>query len=367
MPISLKEQGGRASGTGTQKPPKSVFESHLDNTESGGSDRAKGRWKFKGPWLAGKTEGEFQEYLEKKVKRRKLHFRQWLGARLAQAKSSNQRREATARGEDVNDAEVPVSEEEIETFIMRLRNDEQAMHKLVEEFLDLPTELEGPGIGQNFSTYEKEGPPTTHPSAGLSYLRTASHTVNHPMYGPQEYKTPVEGRVIASQFVRGSRQARALIGVAGVVAKDLHLTFWKESKPGPNSKPGIDRFDPDIPGGAKLWVTPTRASVSSQGRIDMFVDRANKHALNVLEGTEEEEAKLPAAAIAAAQDRETPLLNSSAPRREGRAQYYGMGGMSGASSSVRARPLLGPDDPMPEQSLNDLLRGAMSANTSKRT
>ena len=348
MPVVLAGGRRKASGPGS---PKSVFESQSDNTKSRGQQR----WKFRGPWLAGKTEGEFQDYMEKIIKGKKLDFRKFLAERLTLVKAGALRRQATDSGDTVGGVrpdEVEVSEKELETYIRRLRNEEVTMHRLVEEYLDLPKVMEDEEVPDQ--SYGKHGPPMTHPSAGLSYLRTASHIVNHSMYGPQEFKPPLQGRVIAPKFVRGSRQDRALIGVAGVVARDNRMTMFKDARR--ENTPGVDRFEPDVSGGAKLWVTPSKATVNSRGRIDMVVDRATRHALSAITETTLDRSQLPEAALASAQDRAVPSLTSSQPRRPRNGTGYGLedSGGGAASSSGRALPFIGPDDEIPGEMSNFL-------------
>lgn len=360
IPLTIPEKRDTVSG---KLPFRSAFDSQYDNTQIHEKEPiqgpAKQRWKYKGPWLAGKSDGDFKNYVEKKVKRRRLDFRQHLANRLAQSKAAAQRREAVERGEDLKNEEqlnVAVSAEEIDAFMRQLRNNEGDLHRLIEEFLDLPRE-EGRSLGGDPSQYNEKGPPTTHPSAGLSYLRTDSHVYNHPELGPQEYKAPIQGRVIVPQKTGDRTNVQALIGVAGVVGKDSRKTFFQEKND--KSASGLGHFDPDIQGGGKLWTHPKRASVDSRGRIDLTVDRADKNALNVALGVHSEGTKLPSAAIAAAKDREVPNLAPSRPKREDAGSGYGLENLDGVGTSGRAVPFLGPDDEAPEDALGELLRSGM--------
>lgn len=350
MPVSRAEKKKRASQL--LSPAKSVFDSQYDNTQVDDRNlggRRKERWKYKGPWIAGKSDGEFNQYLEKSLRRRKLDFRRFLRGKLASINAADRRREAMERGEDLEDL-GSVSEEDLEAYIKRLRNDENAMHKFIEEYLDLPRD-ESQAVGGAESGYDEKGPPTTHPSAGLSYLRTESHMCNHPEFGPQEYKTPLEGRVVAPQKIRGIVQRGALIGLGGVVASDSKITFTASEEPS-----GVAQYDPDIEGGAKMWVQPRRATVDARGRIELVVDRADKNSINVATGAHSEESQLqpPPAAVAGAQDRETPDLTSRIPRSS---QGYGLQDLDGGSRAGRAQPFLGPGDGEPD--LHSLLSEAI--------
>ena len=367
MPISQMDKKKTASNN-SLKPLKSVFESRYDNTEldSGTQSRdpmrepKKERWKYKGPWIAGQTDGEFNVYMEKNIRRRKLEFRGFVREQLATAKAAARRREAIEEGEDGYSTEATIPEEELDRYMKRLRSNEKGIHKLLEDFLDLPRDEVQASEGGEYAEYDEKGPPTMHPSAGLSYLRTASRISNHPEFGPQEFDTPVTGRVIAPQKIQTRLQARALIGVAGVVASDSKMTFNKKGE-----LQGVANFDPDIPGGAKIWVQPRRASINSLGRIELIVDRANKNAVNVAQGLHSEESKFPEAAVASAQDRATPTLTPSPPRISRSKQGYGVEDMGVQNSNGRATPFDGLNDQQPN--FSDLLRGALASSSKKTT
>ncbi len=347
IPLSTAEEKPKLASGRQEHYPRSVFESKHDNTFQDDSDPQKQRWKYTGPWLAGKTEGEFRRYMEKDVKRRRLDFKRFLRERLIEERQKARRREATESGEDPEGPDpVAVSEEDVEIHARRLRNDEYKLHKLVEEYLDLPRDR-----SSATTSYDKKGPPTTHPSAGLSYLRTASHTYNHPLLGPQEDPAPVDARVIRPQTTASNvKHDRALIGLGGVVAEDDRQTFTLDST-------GITRYDPDIPGGAKVYIrTPTRASIDPRGRIEVFTRRPrDKTSENIAKGYyHSERPEPPSAAVDAAQTRETPTLTRKKPGRPRETQGYGLEDMVAVKNSGRASPFLGPEDELPD--LNDLLR-----------
>ena len=361
MPISLAEKQKTASGN--SKPSRSVFDSQFDNTHFDGRAGAgnsttssnKQRWRYTGPWLAGQSDEQFQRYIQKKIKSRKLDFRQFLHEQLATVKAATRRREAIEEGADLETIELTISEEELDKYIKRLRSDENAMQKVLEDFLDLPRNEAQPS-GILYSDYDEKGPSTTHPSAGLSYLRTGSRIFNHPSLGPQASETPVEGRVVAPQKIQGRTQARALIGVGGVVGVDSKFTFTKSDE-----LPGVASFDPDFPGGAKLWVSPRRAVIDSQGKIELIVDRATKNAINIARGLYSEEGKprevAPGAAIAGASDRETPELTLSRTGTPRSNQGYGVEDLDSPRRSVRAKPFLRLDEMDSNQQLHEFLRG----------
>lgn len=348
LPISMIEAKRKASGGAFYS--RSVFESQHDNTESLGANGMQTRWKFKGPWLAGKTDGEFDEYVAREVKKRKVDFRPFLAGRLARQKMKDKRRQMIESGEGSENLdqllgeEAKVSDSEIDQAMRRLRKDETLLHQLIEEFLDLPRQQRTSGIDSEGYIYLERGPPKTHPSAGLSYLRTASHTFNHPTFGPQLDKSPIECRVVRPQFHDGIKSAHAFLGVGGVIAEDKDFLFTKND---PGTTPEtIVKYDPDIPGGGKTYIHPVRAAIDPKGRIELNVKRATTNAVNVMKGANQAEERLPLAAVAAARDRETPDLTRPTKLRE--RHGYGLDIMGGIGNAGRAQPFGGPGEEEPD-------------------
>lgn len=323
----------------------SVFESQSDNTVKGQQVRGNGRWKFDGPWLAGKTEGEFQNYI-KAIRKQKLPLEFWEFVRkqLQQDKRGEQKREAINQGEDYKDPPIEISEEDVDTHVRQLRKDRKLLHQMIERFLDLPsfTEISGEvAVDSESSTritearFKAEGPPKTHPSAGLSYLRTSSHIHNHPILGPQAYQPPVCGRVVACQTRLGSKKRpRARIGIAGVVADDNRNTNYKGSQP-----PGLATFEPDIPGGTKCWYHPQHASIDSQGRIQLKIKHAFEDTLAIYEGILPPEEDFDPSIVEGG-DRTFPSTSSptSTSGVQGQGQRYGLEGTEKTGNGGRAEP-----------------------------
>ena len=343
MPMSVMLRERRASTY--QPPPKSVFESELDNTAIH-ADSVQERWKFKGPWLAGQNEFEFSDFLRRKVKKRKGAFREFLRQRLVRSQPATSRREMLEKGEQTEEAlenvgqePVTVTDKDLDYFVKRLRKDQDAMQRLLEEFLDLPREQSAQRAAMGRPTYNDKGPPTTHPSAGLSYLRTAAHTFNHPIHGPQENKTPYLARVLKPQGSlgpsgRSGGRKQAVVGVAGVAAEDSRKPFARG-----DDLPEVELLNPDMPGGGKVWVQPKRADIDVQGRIQLGTKRAEKNAVHVLMDDRGELKKedLPAAAVDSATNREVPDL--APPRQEPALGSIGYGlGDVAMPRSPRAKP-----------------------------
>ncbi|KAL8781244.1 MAG: hypothetical protein Q9213_006097 [Squamulea squamosa] len=284
LPISLpvKQRGAYVTTTNLNTratPPTSVFESTYDNTDSTDGQSDTRRWKFKGPWLAGKTEGDFNHYLEKHIKRRKLEFRNFVHSRLLKEKRVECRRKAQESGEPADD-QVEVTEDEIDSYLKQLRHDEVRLYMLVEDFLDLPISVDPKQAEGVFAVMmdSDQGPPKTHLSAGLSYLRTASHMTNHPVLGPMEEDPPVQARILRPQLTNAVvKHFCALLGVGGVTAEDSTMRTFHRVKPmGRPGKPGIQNFDAETEGGAKIWVLPDRASIDPHGRLKLHTLRVSQ-------------------------------------------------------------------------------------------
>ena len=228
------------------------------------------RWKFKGPWLAGQTDGEFQTYLEKQIRKRRPEFLRFLRQSLSSKMVAAQRRDAMNSGELNNEITVEPSDEELQNEIIRIRNDPLLLSKAIWEFLDLP------GDSPQDALYQDVGPPATHPSGGLSYLRTASHTPNHPIFGPLATQEPIQARVLETSRWKGITN-RTVLGVGGIVASEDSSAVSKDLR----SEPQWDHFDPDIEGGAKMWIHPQEASFDHQGRIKLKVGQASQDTISV--------------------------------------------------------------------------------------
>ncbi|KAH0544308.1 hypothetical protein FGG08_001571 [Glutinoglossum americanum] len=281
-------------------PHRSVFEPEQDSTQPNPGDPTVDarRWKFGGPWLAGRTEGEFNRYLSREIRRRRIEFRQYIRKHALAKKAAEKRRmdiedgKVSETGERSN-ASDEISEDELRSYIISLRNDKTTLNALIHSFLDLPApptlglSASNHGFGTNSkparSMYSETGPPKTHPSAGLSYLRTSSHIQNHPLLGPQASPSPVQARILIPRKSVLSNYNVAKLGLGGVVCRDSVPASFREDRL-PNGTPGISKLDPSIPGGAKLWVHPSRASIDVEGRIKLETVRANPMAIAIHEG-----------------------------------------------------------------------------------
>ncbi|KYK61404.1 hypothetical protein DCS_02546 [Drechmeria coniospora] len=262
---------------------KSVFEEDMDftNLQRGvpGDDR---RWKFQGPWLARMTEGDFMEYLNKKVRPKRTRFRVLLKDRLAQDITTRQNSIALEQGKPTPPAveAKDITEEQFTDYLRSLRNDRVTLYSLVSKFLDLAPLGQPVGFIQSFwskqdtaapeSPYGKSGPPPSHPSAGISYLRTSSFMENHPVYGPQAKRTPALARVVYPRL--GPSPAK--LGVGGFVAdappgdNEFNIRHGRgRTAANKTMLNGIMHLDTQTFGGAKAYVEPQTASVDPSGKV----------------------------------------------------------------------------------------------------
>jgi len=292
---------------------RSVFEDDIDTTadESRHEDN---RWKFKGPWLASQTEGDFNTYVVTEVRKRKLEFQEYIRAACARALTVEARRSATEAGRS---EEAPpaieasdVTEEQLTTYTKTLRDERINLYKLVRSFLDLPPAstkhvidrfldamgtstrsqtFHGKDLAEPTSPYADTGPPKTHPSAGLAYSRTSRYIYNHPVWGPQRSKPPVKARVVMPKGAATGSFAPAL-GVGGFVTDvpsgsfnpdSVGMKYKKTAKP---VIPGVLNIEPEKVGGSKVYVQPTHARVDPKGRVILSVEGADEDAVAVLEG-----------------------------------------------------------------------------------
>lgn len=261
---------------------KSVFEDKFDFTaidEEKIRQAGHRRWKYKGPWLANLAEGEFQTYLKKQVRGRRAEFREFLKKQLASDQTAEARKRAMDQGANQEVPEVQpkdITDEQILDFLRRSRNHRLDLYHYVSKFLDLaPCEPEeeirtldfvgdiAPGQTRTFDAqnpYAKSGPPITHPSAGLSYLRSSAFLNNHPVYGPQAKHPPVRGRILNVKT-----DSQTIVGVAG---------FVSPSPVGKSDFGSTAQHDHKTPGGPKTWVNVVSAQIDSTGRAIVHLEPA---------------------------------------------------------------------------------------------
>ncbi|KAI9888172.1 MAG: hypothetical protein M1823_000107 [Watsoniomyces obsoletus] len=299
LPMSRVESITRRTIGDTAKQSHEPFDWNHDRTSVAGGGRGGGaaqepgqRWRFGGPWLVGQTQREFRQYLRKVIAGREQEFREYLRHIYEQKKvgetrlrglanvSSDELATESAPASNVAGAPtepVTLSEEELDGEIRNLRRQwpPEQLHNHLQAFLDLPI-TEGAPRGR--SVQADLGPPRTHPSAGLSYLRTPSTLINDPRSGPQANVPLVEARVLAPKRNAQNLVQRPMLGVGGIVtgrarnyAASVQEASSQQGRDAGYSSPLID-MDTTTPGGGKCLVEPIRASVDSQGRICLTVE-----------------------------------------------------------------------------------------------
>ncbi|KAK5628397.1 hypothetical protein RRF57_004112 [Xylaria bambusicola] len=277
--------------------PKSVFEEDGDITAIGPEQAQateSNRWKFKGPWLAGMTDGEFGKWLEKSVRTRRAEFHAYLKEVYAKELSEDQRNQA-ARDNVPVPPEVKASditELQFIDYLRDIRQDRLVLFRHVSRFLDLaPLATESQYIPnmkplrpQDFyreNPYSMNGPPITHPSAGLSYLRTPNFMDNHPIYGPQKYHPMVKARILKPMHV-ATGVPEPIIGVAGFVAErasDQKVLGRVVTNPRAIVTSNLEL---DGRGGHKLYYQVDSAIIDSSGRVRINISDPSTNSMSEL-------------------------------------------------------------------------------------
>ncbi|KAI0478962.1 hypothetical protein GGR56DRAFT_632741 [Xylariaceae sp. FL0804] len=293
--LSVPDEDDIARRSSNYASGRSVFEEDSDITaidpEKAIETESK-RWKFKGPWLAGMTEGSFEKYLQETVRTRRPEFRAYLKQVRAEELTRRSREEAKQAGDAEEAAAVTpgdITDAQLTMYLRELRDDRPTLYKLVGRFLDLapvqaPVEINrdmhaSAGLEIMRPLYGSRGPPITHPSAGISYLRTMNYLDNHPIYGPQRNHPPVQSRILKPR-VPGAGSFDPAIGVGGFIAatykgdnKLNHKTFGVQGQ--------TNQFDLTRYGGTKLDSQPYGASVDSTGRIIIGITDPSKESMLV--------------------------------------------------------------------------------------
>jgi hypothetical protein len=324
IPISTPEVKDKSFMSSNKKKggEQSVFEDSIDSTvpsEGGLLNKDDARWKFSGPWLAGLSEGDFNGYLLKEVRRRKPAFQKFLRQACADEVNKETLRKAQEQG-TVDELGDPLqasdtTESQLASYVKDLRQDRKLLYRQIRKFLDLPPAPSAPPNAEYItnlmkirpeptlnsedyephnSPYANSGPPRTHPSAGLSYGRTSAITFNHPLYGPQNKKPPVQARVVMPKGAATGNFAPVL-GVGGFVVDvpagtgsfNLGSQRNRGSTPAPLT-PGLQYIEPNKVGGSKAYVHPRSASVDPKGRVVLKVEQADIEAVAILEGKGDE-------------------------------------------------------------------------------
>ncbi|SMQ50919.1 unnamed protein product [Zymoseptoria tritici ST99CH_3D7] len=320
----------------TKDQKRSVYEEALDNTDpdagknrassSRSSDSSKSagsldvkRWKYNGPSISGMREGDFNLYVMKTIRSRKDEFRKFMIDRLVDKRvrdEETQSRDRYARQLSAYRIQQ-IRQEVVQNYDVeekRLREEHTAKHLGSEltaaicDFLDLPGVIPEGHVNDNgFASRltaqlanDEPGPPTTHPAAGLSHLRSNAVLDMHPLWGPQAERTPVLARVVRPRITVGGQDNAANIGVGGVVAREnptIARSAWQDRSVRRDDLPLEENWldanrmtqelDPDLPNGNKIWVQPGTARIDEKGHIYLNTSRSSKEAIAVKTAKEE--------------------------------------------------------------------------------
>jgi hypothetical protein len=297
------------------------------------------RWKHEGPWLPGMSADEFTKYMTDQLSSRKKEFHKYLvhyvkneiyisrqvasrnkapenpldlDAHIAQQEDQDYLAEQAKKWANI-------TQEEIDAGINKLRSEaavnplqSHLVQRLIVPFLRIPTiKLKDTTFSVDaksddtvkYRFDDDVAPLSTHPSAGLGYLRTNAYVSNHPILGPQKEHAPVQARVIESRTA--SRSTTAKLGVAGFVTNDDFVATGEKKNFRANEDPAYD-IDVRTEGGAKVNVLPRFASVTNNGRIHIKLQRSVGAELQVARGSLEDR---PPTRTAAEQNPEDLLKN----------------------------------------------------------
>ncbi|KAI9752979.1 MAG: hypothetical protein M1815_000180 [Lichina confinis] len=142
-------------------------------------------------------------------------------------------------------------DQELDEYIHCLCDRDQTLQSSIATFLNLPEvatdghrSMDSDGVDLN-QGYAETGRPRTHPSAGLSYLRTGAILTNDPLRGPLEGSPPVEACVIRPMHSTSGQKITQFLSVASIISDNIMSAMGSKSKMSP--------IDPDVHGGQKMW------------------------------------------------------------------------------------------------------------------
>jgi Mitochondrial ribosomal protein subunit len=289
LPVSLPQsskKGRQEYGRGHESP----FEPRYDNVSGSEGSKEQGAqlYRHSGPWLGGQSEIQFQAYLQQ-LRRRKPELLKQLREQYVNKVTAERRKKAQDEGgldaEHLNE-KVEVTDAEFQAWLKDLRTNKRLAGAELTRLLDLHTlSSDIPSIMMGRTDYYEanatrlssvdyahQGPPRTHPSAGLAYTRSGAFISNHPSFGPQQNMRPVEARCLIAKTRKRKHKRRAVLGVGGIAYED-------ETDSSEDHLRGIEYLDPSMPGGGRVWVSPRRVSIASQGSISLEAARAERDVL----------------------------------------------------------------------------------------
>ncbi|EXJ66848.1 uncharacterized protein A1O5_10043 [Cladophialophora psammophila CBS 110553] len=228
------------------------------------------RWRYSGPYLAGLNGLEFDGFLKGITREKKAAFRELVKSHLAEQRAQDQRLKALEEGQADAAPEPPseITDQDVTAHLRYLRSEPGKFGPLIAEFFDL---ADGPKPSSDTTDpwsygrdtvsadlYKESGPPRTHPSAGLAYIKTEVFASNDAVTGPRGTRAPVAARLLRSIQSTHNKHI-PFVGVAGFVV------------PQPTN-PGISEQNwkwAPVKDGPKLVVTPTAANISQAGKVEI--------------------------------------------------------------------------------------------------
>ncbi len=227
------------------------------------------RWRYSGPYLAGLNGLEFDAFLTSITREKRAAFREVVKSHLIEERGRKQRQKALDEGyTDVPSQDhAEVTTDDIAEHMRDLRNEPGKFGPLIAEFFDLadgPKTLDATdpwSYGRHTiaaDLYKETGPPRTHPSAGLSYLKTEASVVNDSTTGPRLARYGVAARLLKSRQQTHNTHA-PYVGVAGFVVPQPENPSMGEQN---------WKWEPEKDG-PKLAVTPLSTSLSQAGSVEI--------------------------------------------------------------------------------------------------
>ena len=180
------------------------------------------------------------------------------------------------------------NEQRLREIKKELRNDPEDFATVIADFLDLPDGPSAPATmygttpGGGWKSaremsatphYKEVGPPRTHPSAGLSYVRSTQFARNDAKIGPASSTTVLPARLLkdANQADGNVDRRSQSIGVGGFLARPDNY--------GTKAVMGADQWKP-VPGGPKMVVRLLETTVQHDGGIEVGVVRDKDYELD---------------------------------------------------------------------------------------
>ena len=234
------------------------------------------RWRFKGPWLAGMSNLDFEEFIQRVDDTTINAFREHLKTGIiAHRQNAYSELIMTARANQEEPPPQPsyeVTEKEVDARLQHLRHKPNEFGPEMALFFDLPKGPKGPS-GDHAYKYSLDattisdielGVPRMHPSAGFSYLRSTRFAQMVPGRGPTK-----PARAMPARILKDGRHStlydKTAIGVGGIVARVIGA--------GQDGRKSL--VWQAVAGGKRFPVSLKHAVVLPDGTLDMGINVLN--------------------------------------------------------------------------------------------